>query len=220
MRPTSVGLRPNEVPASADGVRRRIVEPVVAGAAGIALSPVLLLLAVIVRFTMGAPVLFVQLRAGLGGRTFRLKKFRTMTDARGVDGRLLPDEQRVTRLGRLMRRMRLDEFPELWNIIKGEMAFVGPRPLLPATVASFGEAGRIRGTVRPGLTGWAQVNGNTLLTDDDKLALDLWYIAHRSFYLDCIIVVRTLSVILRGERLGEAELKRARDHARDHCRGS
>jgi lipopolysaccharide/colanic/teichoic acid biosynthesis glycosyltransferase len=141
-----------------------------------------------------------------------------MTESRDAAGRLLPDEARLTALGRLIRRTRLDELPELWNILKGEMALIGPRPLLPATVASFGEAGRRRGMVRPGLTGWAQVNGNTLLSDADKLALDLWYVDHRSWRLDARIVVKTLGVVLFGERIAVPELEKARRHARDRRR--
>jgi lipopolysaccharide/colanic/teichoic acid biosynthesis glycosyltransferase len=157
---------------------------------------------------------------GLGGEEFRLIKFRSMTDARDGAGCPLPDERRLTALGRLMRRTRLDELPELWNILKGEMSLIGPRPLLPATLAGFGEAGRRRGEVRPGLTGWAQVNGNTLLTDEDKLALDLWYIDHRSLRVDALILLRTVRVMLFGEKVAVAELEWARGHARDRRRRS
>lgn len=178
----------------------------------------MLLIAGLVRLTAGSPVLFFQSRAGGGGLPFRLVKFRTMTDARDATGRLLPDERRTTTAGRFLRRTRLDELPELWNIARGEMAFVGPRPLLPETVAGFGEAGRRRGTVAPGLTGWAQVNGNTLLAAEDKLALDLWYVDHRSRPLDALILLRTIVVVFRGERVAAAELERARSHARDRRR--
>lgn len=198
---------------------RRLLDAALAGVAGAALLPVMLLLAALIRAALGSPVLFVQPRAGLGGQPFRLVKFRTMTDARDRNGALLPDEQRLTALGRLLRRTRLDELPELWNILKGEMAFVGPRPLLPATVAGFGEAGRRRGAVRPGLTGWAQVNGNTLLSNEDKLALDLWYVDHRSPWLDARIVAKTIGVVLLGERIAVSELEKARLHARDRRRG-
>jgi lipopolysaccharide/colanic/teichoic acid biosynthesis glycosyltransferase len=209
------------VPAAppARGTWRRPLE--VMGALWLALlvAPVLLCVALLVRLGVGKPIFFIQARAGLGGRPFRLVKFRTMRDDRDAEGKLLPDAQRVTALGRLVRRTRLDELPELWNILKGEMAFVGPRPLLPDTVEGFGEAGRVRGSVRPGLTGWAQVNGNTRLTDDDKLALDLWYVAHRSLSLDARIVVRTLGVVMLGEKVAASELEQARSHARDHHRG-
>lgn len=196
----------------------RPFEAALAATAGVALLPVMLLIAGLVRLTAGSPVLFFQARAGGGGLPFRLVKFRTMTDARDTAGRLLSDERRTTTVGRFLRRTRLDELPELWNIARGEMAFVGPRPLLPETVAGFGEAGRRRGTVPPGLTGWAQVNGNTLLPDEDKLALDLWYVDHRSLRLDALILLKTLRVVLLGERTGTSELERARHHARDHRR--
>lgn len=198
---------------------RPLLDGALAALAGIALSPVMLLLAALIRVALGSPVLFVQPRAGIGGRPFRLVKFRTMTDARDRHGALLPDERRLTPLGRLLRRTRLDELPELWNILKGEMALVGPRPLLPATVAGFGEAGQRRGAVRPGLTGWAQVNGNTLLSDEDKLALDLWYVDHRSPWLDARILAKTVVVVLLGERVAVPELEKARLHARGARRG-
>lgn len=185
-----------------------------------ALAPFLLGLALAVRLGMGRPVLFAQRRAGLDGAPFRMVKFRSMTDARDASGRLLPDGQRLMAFGRLLRRTRLDELPELWNILKGEMSFIGPRPLLPETIAGFGAAGRRRGRVRPGLTGWAQVNGNALLRDDDKLALDLWYVERRSFRLDLLIVLKTLRVVLLGERIDDARLRLARAHALDpHRRG-
>lgn len=130
-----------------------------------------------------------------------LMKFRTMLETCGRDGRLLPDDERTTRIGRFLRRSRVDELPELLNIARGEMAFVGPRPLLPETVSEMGREGLQRGTVLPGLTGWAQVSGNTLLSNAQKLALDIWYIENRSFLLDLRILLMTLLVVVRGERL-------------------
>ena len=123
-----------------------------------------------------------------------------MRDARDATGAHLPDAERTTLVGSLLRRSRLDELPGLLNVVRGEMNFVGPRPLLPPTIAEKGEAGRRRGEVCPGLTGWAQVNGNTLLTLDEKIALDLWYIDNRSFWLDLQILMRTLLVMVGGER--------------------
>lgn len=198
---------------------RRFVDVLAALAGGLLSLPFMVTVALTVRLSLGSPVLFRQSRAGQGGRPFQLVKFRTMSDARDAAGRPLPDEARLGAFGRLLRRSRLDELPELWNIAKGEMAFVGPRPLLPETVAGFGEAGHRRGTVRPGLTGWAQVNGNTLLAGDDKLALDLWYVDHRSWLLDARIVLKTLGVVLRGERIAVPELEEARRHACDRRRG-
>ncbi|MFC3168783.1 sugar transferase [Paracoccus fontiphilus] len=153
----------------------------------------------LIRWRIGNPVFFRQARAGRGARPFTIVKFRTMTDARGPDGVLLPDDERQIPLSRLIRRLRLDELPQLLLILRGDMALVGPRPLLPATIAGFGEAGLKRCRVAPGLTGWAQVSGNTRLGDSEKLALDLWYVDHRSTLLDLRILAETLLVALRGE---------------------
>ncbi|UOR15186.1 sugar transferase [Qipengyuania aquimaris] len=171
------------------------------------LAPVAALLALVSLISMGGPVLFRQDRSGLHGQPFTMLKFRSMNDARDAEGRLLPDEHRVTAWGRFLRRSRLDELPGLWSIVRGDMAFVGPRPLLPGTIASLGERGRQRGQVRPGLTGWAQVNGNTLLSLDEKIALDLDYVRNASLGLDCRIILRTIGVMIAGEkRTGEAAM--------------
>ncbi|WP_345719704.1 sugar transferase [Qipengyuania xiapuensis] len=171
------------------------------------LAPVAALLALVSLISMGGPVLFRQERSGLHGQPFTMVKFRSMNDARDAEGRLLPDGQRVTAWGRFLRRSRLDELPGLWSIVRGDMAFVGPRPLLPGTIASLGERGRQRGQVRPGLTGWAQVNGNTLLSLDEKVALDLDYVRNASLGLDCRIILRTIAVMIAGEkRTGEAAM--------------
>ena len=164
------------------------------------LAPLLALLALLVRVSMGKPVLFRQERSGRDGRTFTLVKFRSMRDATDPAGNLLPDEQRLTPLGRLLRRSRLDELPGLWNVVTGDLAFVGPRPLLPQTIMALGRTGAERGKVKPGLTGWAQVNGNTLLTLKEKVELDLWYVAHASWRLDISILLRTVWVMIAGER--------------------
>jgi len=164
------------------------------------LLPLLLLLGLGTLLSMGRPVLFRQRRAGREGRDFTLLKLRSMRDATGADGKPLPDEARVTAFGRFLRRSRLDELPGLWNVAAGDMTFVGPRPLLPETIAALGARGAARGRVRPGLTGWSQVNGNTLLTLDEKIALDLWYVDNASPLLDLRIVVLTLWVMVGGER--------------------
>lgn len=168
----------------------------------------------IIRAQLGAPVMFSQVRAGLNGHEIVLRKFRTMTDARDPNGALLPDDQRQTRLTRLIRRLRMDELPQLWFVLNGKMALVGPRPLLPQTLVSFGAAGRMRNSVRPGLTGWSQVSGNTRLSNDEKLAMDLWYVAHRSFPLDMRVLAETFLVPLRGEVRDDARLRAATDWAR------
>lgn len=171
---------------------------------GIAVLPIFLLLALFVLLCLGRPVLFRQVRAGRLGEAFVLYKFRSMRDDRDESGRLLPDEQRVTAPGAFLRRSRLDELPGLLNIAKGEMAFIGPRPLLPETIRELGDTGQRRSLVRPGMTGWAQVNGNTLLSLDEKVALDLWYIDHAGFWLDLLILQRTLLVMIGGERRSRA----------------
>ncbi|MBT2134044.1 sugar transferase [Croceibacterium sp. LX-88] len=168
--------------------------------AGVISSPVQVLLGLLVLSSLGRPILFRQVRCGRLGQPFVLYKFRTMRDDRDEAGRLLPDEERVTAVGAFLRRTRLDELPGFLNIAKGEMAFVGPRPLLPETIEELGDKGRRRSLVRPGMTGWAQVNGNTLLSLDEKVALDLWYIGHAGLWLDLTILQRTLLVMIGGER--------------------
>lgn len=176
--------------------------------------PIQLAVALILRLQLGAPVMFRQIRAGKNGRNIVVPKYRTMTDARDASGQLLADDLRQTRLTRLIRRLRFDELPQLWLVLRGQMALVGPRPLLPATVAEFGALGRLRNSVAPGVTGWAQVNGNTRLSNTEKLALDLWYVGHRSPGLDLRIMAETVLVPLRGEIRDPARLRDATDWAR------
>ena len=179
---------------------RRLIPRLAAAALLIPAAPVIGLLALGVVVTMGRPVWFRQRRAGLGETTFTLLKLRSMREATDRFGAPLPDDERVTAFGRFLRRSRLDELPGLISVVRGHMAFVGPRPLLPGTIVELGARGVARGTVLPGLTGWAQVNGNTLLSLDEKIALDLWYAQHRSWRLDLRILVRTALVMLGGER--------------------
>jgi lipopolysaccharide/colanic/teichoic acid biosynthesis glycosyltransferase/glycosyltransferase involved in cell wall biosynthesis len=180
---------------------------VVCAATGLVLAaPLLLMLWLLVWMLDGKPVLFMQTRCGLGGAPFRLVKFRTMTPLPDAEdqtalGSPALDVQRITRLGRWLRASRLDELPQLWNVLVGDMSLVGPRPLLPATIEAAGDAGVTRCSVRPGLTGWAQISGNALLNDSDKIALDEWYVGHRSFRLDLVIMARTALVVLLGERI-------------------
>ncbi len=157
----------------------------------IGFAPLLLVVAILVRLKLGSPVLFVQERPGLRARPFRMVKFRTMTDERGPDGELLPDDQRLTPFGRFLRASTLDEFPEMWNVLIGDMSVVGPRPLLMRYVSRYSPFQARRMEVRPGVTGWAQVNGRNLLSWEEKFALDVWYVDHRSFLLDMKIVVLT-----------------------------
>jgi lipopolysaccharide/colanic/teichoic acid biosynthesis glycosyltransferase len=161
--------------------------------------PALVVIAALVRLDLGAPVLFRQMRPGLNGRPFPLIKFRTMTDARDASGQLLPDEQRLIPLGRALRRLSLDELPELLNVLRGEMSLVGPRPLLARYLDRYTPAQARRHEVRPGITGWAQVHGRNALTWEEKFALDVWYVDHVSLWLDLRILWRTLLVVLRRE---------------------
>lgn len=171
--------------------------------------PVMAAVAGVIALTDGRPILFRQRRVTRDGRLFTLVKFRTMTNMHDADGDLLPDAARTTPVGRALRAVRLDELPQLWHILTGDMALIGPRPLLPETIVAAGKLGQARCAVRPGLTGWAQVNGNTLLSDADKMALDLWYIDHRSLSLDINILWRTVLVALTGERTDPASIRRA-----------
>jgi lipopolysaccharide/colanic/teichoic acid biosynthesis glycosyltransferase len=188
---------------------RRLVDVLVASAGLVALLPLMTIIAALALMFDGAPVLFRQDRATLGCCAFRIVKFRTMSDARGADGAFLPDGDRVTAIGRFLRRSRLDELPQLWNVLTGAMSLIGPRPLLPETIAAAGDVGVQRCTIAPGLTGWAQVNGNTRLSEVDKFALDLWYIAQRSLALDLQIIGRTIQLVAIGERPDQPAIRRA-----------
>ncbi|MBI4732349.1 MAG: sugar transferase [Chloroflexi bacterium] len=169
----------------------------------VVISPLLLALALLVRVAHGTPVLFRQQRPGYKGRPFILNKFRTMTDRRGPDGVLLPDSERITRLGRFLRSTSLDELPELFNVLRGEMSLVGPRPLLMQYLKRYSPEQMRRHDVMPGITGWAQVNGRNALTWDEKFSLDLWYVDHWSFWLDIKILFLTLWKALKREGISQ-----------------
>ncbi|HMS27499.1 MAG TPA: sugar transferase [Burkholderiaceae bacterium] len=153
---------------------------------------------------LGRPVIFSQLRPGLHGQAFKMVKFRTMTDARGVDGKLLPDADRLTRLGQFLRASSLDELPELWNVLKGEMSLVGPRPLLLEYLPLYSSEQARRHHVRPGITGWAQVNGRNALSWDEKFKLDVWYVDNRSVWLDIKILWLTIRKVLMRDGISAA----------------
>jgi lipopolysaccharide/colanic/teichoic acid biosynthesis glycosyltransferase len=182
---------------------KRLFDVVFSLLALIILSPVILLLAVWLALAQGWPVLFTQTRPGLGGKLFHLVKFRTMRDARGADGKLLPDEQRITRLGAFLRRSSLDELPEFLNVLKGDMSVVGPRPLLVQYLERYSPQQARRHDVLPGITGWAQVNGRNALTWEEKFALDVWYVDHWSFWLDMRIILLTVWKIFKREGISQ-----------------
>lgn len=178
----------------------------------IVFAPLMVVLAIAVIVSMGRPILFRQTRAGLGGRDFTLAKFRSMHDAVDAEGQPLPDEARVTRVGTILRRFRVDELPEFWQILTGDMSLVGPRPL-PRLLLERQGILAARCIVRPGLTGLAQVSGNTLLTTDEKFAIDLYYVEHRSLLGDVGIVLKTLHTVAFGEKRDEDLIKKAATHA-------
>ena len=165
---------------------------ILASAFGLILfAPLMLATAAAVRIFLGSPILFRQVRPGLAGQPFELVKFRTMLDARGETGTPLPDDQRLTRFGRFLRASSLDELPQLWNVLRGDMSLVGPRPLLVQYLQLYSAHQARRHEVRPGLTGWTQVKGRNALTWEEKLDLDVWYVDNRTFFLDLKIVFMT-----------------------------
>jgi sugar transferase EpsL len=175
---------------------KRLVDVAGAATALVLLAPVTTVVALTVRLLMGRPVLFAQDRVGLGGATFRIYKFRTMADRYDDDGRPLPDEARITRFGRLLRSTSLDELPELVNVLKGDMSLVGPRPLFPEYLDHYTPTQRRRHDVRPGITGWCQVNGRNALSWEEKLDLDVWYVDNWSLRLDLRILALTPRAVM------------------------
>lgn len=185
---------------------KRAFDLLVASSGLLVLSPLLLALAFLVRRRLGSPVLFRQRRPGLRGRPFMMYKFRTMTDDRDAEGGLLPDGERLTPFGRFLRSTSLDELPELFNVLKGEMSLVGPRPLLMAYLDRYTPHQARRHEVRPGITGWAQINGRNALSWEEKFDLDVWYVDNGTFLLDLRILVRTVAKVLRREGIsGEGQ---------------
>ena len=184
-------------------ISKRLLDLLVATIGLLVISPVLLVIAILVRLQHGSPVLFGQKRPGLHGQPFRIFKFRTMTEARAADGALLPDEQRLTPLGRFLRAASLDELPELFNVLRGEMSLVGPRPLLMQYLERYSLEQARRHNVLPGITGWAQVNGRNALTWEDKFKLDVWYVDHWSFWLDLKILFLTVSKVFKREGISQ-----------------
>jgi len=182
---------------------KRVFDLLVAAAAVALLAPLMLAIAVAVRVCLGRPVLFAQERPGLHGVPFRMVKFRTMRDALDAEGRPLPDGDRLTRLGTFLRSTSLDELPELWNVLRGDMSLVGPRPLMMEYLPLYSAEQARRHEVKPGITGWAQVNGRNALTWEEKFRLDVWYVDHASFWLDLKIMVFTLWKTIRRDGINQ-----------------
>lgn len=186
---------------------KRLIDIVVALTLLVFILPIIGIIALIIWITMGRPILFRQYRPGLYGRPFQIYKFRTMTNARDSKGNLLPDECRLTRFGKWLRRTSLDELPELWNVLKGEMSIVGPRPLLMEYLPRYTPEQARRHEVKPGITGWAQINGRNAISWEEKFKHDVWYVDNWSIWLDIKIIFITLIKVLRGEGIS------ARGHA-------
>jgi lipopolysaccharide/colanic/teichoic acid biosynthesis glycosyltransferase len=178
---------------------RRLVDVVLAATAGVVLSPVVAIVALLVRRAHGAPVVFRQVRAGKDAEPITVLKFRTMTDERAPDGEPLPDEDRLTPLGRRLRSSSLDELPQLWSVLKGDMSLIGPRPLPMTYVDRYSTEQRHRLDARPGITGWSQVNGRNALSWPDKLAFDVWYVEHASPRVDAEILMRTIRSVVQRD---------------------
>jgi lipopolysaccharide/colanic/teichoic acid biosynthesis glycosyltransferase len=186
---------------------KRVVDVVVAATALVVLSPVLAVLAILVKLRLGRPVLFRQVRPGLNGELFTLIKFRTMRGGTDHDGKALPDAQRITSLGQKMRALSLDELPEFWNVLRGDMSLVGPRPLLVQYLDRYSAHQSRRHLVRPGLTGLAQISGRNASSWSERLDQDVWYVDHRSMRLDISILVRTIVAVAKRDGIS------AEDHA-------
>jgi sugar transferase EpsL len=182
---------------------KRLTDLVLALAAMPLLLPLMALLALLVRLTIGSPVLFRQRRPGINAEPFTILKFRTMREAWDASGRPLPDADRLTAFGRFLRSTSLDELPELFNVVRGEMSLVGPRPLLMQYLSRYSREQARRHEVLPGITGWAQINGRNAMSWEDKFACDLWYVEHQSLWLDVKILVRTILKTLRREGISQ-----------------
>ena len=184
---------------------KRLLDIIIASVALILLSPLYLYVAYKVRKNLGSPVIFRQVRPGLNGKPFEMIKFRTMTDERDEQGNLLPNEQRLPKFGKMLRATSLDEMPELWNVIKGDMSIVGPRPLLMDYLSLYNEEQAKRHNVRPGMTGHAQVNGRNAISWEKKFELDTWYVENQSIWLDFKIMFQTVKKVLIKEGINQSE---------------
>lgn len=178
----------------------------------VCLSPILLFLTIWLHFAnKGAGAFFLQPRPGKDGKVFKIIKFKSMTDERDEDGNLLPDYERITKIGRFVRKTSLDELPQLFNVLKGDMSFIGPRPLLIKYLPYYTERERLRHTVRPGISGWAQVHGRNNLSWDERLALDVYYVEHLSFLIDCRVILQTVVNVFAGKDVNVVSSLQTRD---------
>ena len=178
---------------------KRLFDIIYSAAGLIVISPFLVVLAVLVRLKLGSPILFRQQRPGLGGKAFVIYKFRTMTDQRDASGNLLPDEQRLPAFGRFLRSTSFDELPELLNVLKGDMSIVGPRPLMIKYLDRYSPGQARRHEVKPGITGWAQINGRNAISWEDKFKLDVWYVDNWTFWLDMKIILKSIWMVIARE---------------------
>lgn len=184
---------------------KRLFDILVALALLVILSPVLVITAFVVSLNLGRPILFRQTRPGLHGKPFEMIKFRSMRDAADADGKALPDAERLTGFGRFLRSTSLDELPELWNVLKGEMSLVGPRPLLMDYLPLYTAEQARRHEVQPGITGWAQVNGRNAISWEDKFDLDVWYVDHHTFWLDLKILAKTVIKVIKRDGISASD---------------
>lgn len=197
---------------------KRVLDKTIAACVLASTAPALAAAAVAVRVTMGRPVLFSQVRPGLGGRPFRIYKMRTMSDQRDPRGRLLPDRDRLTPLGKFLRATSIDELPQLWNVLRGDLSLVGPRPLMTEYLLFYTPEQARRQDVVPGITGWAQVHGRNAISWEEKFTLDVWYVDHWSPWLDLRILLKTAQAVLRREGIapeGYVTMPRFDDHVRE-----
>lgn len=182
---------------------KRIFDIVVSFIALILLSIVIAITAFLIRIKIGTPVIFTQVRPGLNGKPFKVYKFRSMTDEKDGNGDLLPDDVRLTSFGKIIRKLSLDELPQLWNVLKGDMSFVGPRPLLMEYMNLYNSMQLKRHDVRPGITGWAQVNGRNTISWEKKFEFDVWYVENQTFWLDLKILVMTAMKVFKSEGISQ-----------------
>lgn len=182
---------------------KRVIDIIISFFALMVLAPIIFLVAVLVRNKLGSPIIFKQQRPGMKGKVFQVYKFRTMTDERDGHGALLPDTVRLTKFGQLLRKLSLDELPQLWNVLKGDMSFVGPRPLLVEYLPLYNERQARRHEVRPGITGWAQVNGRNAISWEQKFEYDVWYVENQSLFLDLKIIFLTFKKVFQSEGINQ-----------------